>query len=262
MKLAFLAPVAALWTKHDRAILTGVTIGGTILSVAIALKDRPKYEEILWECEEDDLTRREKAGALLPAAAPLLAAVGITIGAAVWNHVRSGKKITSLTDNAASLLNAYTIGKTIQDEYRAKVGDEEADKIERRAAEKRAEKSWNDSNGSPDVVVTGHGNDLFYDDWTGTFFYSNWNFIQKVVMDYDETLNVKQRETYIGYDEILRDWGWKQIPGCARDGGWNIDDGRIELCDPEGDFSEDLGKSYTIVRFRKTPSSKYERVWH
>ena len=253
-------PLVTLWGKHDRTILTTVVIGGTFASVAVALKDRPRYEEILYECEESGCTNVQKAQRLLPATIPLMLSVATTVGAALWLWYRDGKKIGDLTDKASSAMNAYMSGKTIQDEYRAKYGDEEADEVERTVSRRRAAEAYEEMNKSSKarIIDTGNGSDLFWDEWSGNFFYSDWNHVSKVVKAAEDEV---RSEMWMPMDHIYLDWGWPpaRIPGCAEEFGWNVDNGKIELFEPQGDFDDDLKKPYAIVQFRNKPTYRYER---
>jgi hypothetical protein len=256
-KVPILLPLANLWSKHDRTILTVASGIGVITSVAIAIRDRPKYENILWECEDDDCTRLEAGKRLLPATIPLMVSTATTLILIFWNNYRSGKKITELTNTASGAINAYMVGKAIHDEYKEKYGPEVDDEMSRKATQKRAAAEYSDSGYAERIVDTGHGNDLFYDEWSGTFFYCNWNWIEKCANDAERKV---QQEHWIEVGEIYRAWGWpsNRIPTCAKM-GWNIDDGAIELYSPECEFSEDHGKPYGLVRFVKKPGMYAER---
>ena len=252
-------PLAALWGTHDRAILTGVSIVGTIAAVAIAIKDRPKYEEILWECEDEGCTKVETAGALTKASVPLMIAVGTSVGAALWNHFRTGKKITSLTDTAASALNTYMVTKAIKDEYDKRYGPEVANDVEKSVAERRAAKSWADGGGTPSMVVsTGHGKELFYDELFGLWIEGSWNWFEKCANDADRDIRT---EMWIAAYEVYLNFGVpaSRIPEVTKELGWNVDDGPIELQSPECEFDEETGKPYGIIRWRTKPIYKYER---
>lgn len=254
-------PIALGVSKHSRTILTGTTIIATLAAIAIAIKDRPKYEDILEECEEDGDNAVETAKALAPAATPLIVVTAVAVGSALLNHFLTGKKLKEDADTIASMVNTYTVCKTIKDGYREKLGAEAAEEVEKDISRTRAKEAWYGAACSPNAIVTGHGNDLFWDDWGGFFFYSNWNYVEKVVNEANQRLPY---EMWVGIDEIYSEWGARKVcdAGHARKEGWNVDDGPIELVDPDGAFDEELGKSYTIVKFRKSPTVKYERHYY
>lgn len=257
-KVPILLPLANLWSKHDRTILTVASGIGVIASVAIAIRDRPKYENILWECEDEDCTRLEAGKRLLPATIPLMVTTGTTLMLIFWNHYRSGKKITELTDKASSAINAYMVGKAIHDEYKEKYGPEVDDEMSRKASEKRAAAAYGDS-GYPDTVIpTGHGNELWWVDDFGLWIQASWNWLEKVAIDADRDLRT---EMWKPASDILLDWGVpaKRIPAISKELGWNVDDGAIELQSPECDFDDETGKPYGIIRFRTKPIYRFER---
>ena len=257
--MGFLAAIGAFWGKHDRTILTTVTVSGVIASVAIALKDRPKYEEILWDCEEEGLTKPETARELGRAAGPLVLAVGVTIGATVWNHIRTGKKLKDLADTASGALSAYMVGKTIQDEYRKYIGEEEANKIERKVSNMRADQMWETASSSPNTIVrTGHGSESFVDEFTGLTLEGSWNWFEKCANKADHDVRT---EMWIPASDVYLDWGVpaNKIPAVLKELGWNVDDGPIELLPPDADFDEDTGRPYGILRWRTKPIYRFER---
>lgn len=232
--------------RHDSAILTGVTIVGTLSAVYFAIRDTPKCERLLDELNEEGATKTEKAKALLPLALPTAMATAVAVGSAILNH-----KVTS--DRISSLISAYQIKQAISEEYKKKVQEklgDEADEIEDDIA-RDGLKAARNSNAS--VIQTGHGNDRMYDAWSGREFDSDINHIKSVVNDLNYQL---MSEMFISVNEYYQAIG---LPGCdaGKEHGWNVDYGMIELR-----FTAELDendKPYTMIQFRNQPSLAYER---
>lgn len=249
-------PVMKQIEKHDRTILTAVTVVSTLYAVYRAAKDGPKFKKILEECKEDGCTTFETAKRLAPAAVPTAAATAVAVGSALCMN-----KVCSDTINGlSSALGLAQAAKTEIIEHTEKIaGPETAQKIKESVAKSHvnADLPGGGTAGINNIVVTGHGNDVFYDDFSGRWFYSDINFIKKAVNDLNYQLI---NDMFVGLEEF---YAYLDLPpiGASRFLGWNVDYGTIEL-----DFTADLdetGKPYTVMMFKSNsePSSKYDRRW-
>lgn len=232
--------------KHEAGIRTGLIVVSTVSAVYFAIKDTPVMMKKLEELDTNGATNAEKVKALAPIAARTVIATGLSVGLTISSGKKAGDKI-------ASLSNAYTLMKTAKEEYetytKSVVGEEKAEEIKHKINHDRILADAYTGR-SEDIIKTGHGNDVFYDHWSGRYFTSDINYIKKVVNDLNYQL---MNEMYIGLNELYAEL---DIPStaCGRELGWNIDYGQIELIfTPELD---DCDKAYTIIDFRRAPMSK------
>lgn len=242
---------AAMWLgKHERVILTCVTISAEIIAIYEAVKNGPEFEKVANEVKEEEITKGEAAKKLVVPAAKIAIPFAISSGAAILNHKKASETI-------ASISNLYTITKTVSDEYKAQaekeLGPEKAAEIEGRIAKDQAARSFNGSSCGDMVHLTGHGTDKFYDAWSGRWFLSDINYIKRVVNDKNAQL---QNDMYVSLNEFYADL---DIPttDSGREQGWNVDFGKIdvafEACLDEND------KPYTVMSFKSAPGWMYEK---
>lgn len=245
---------AAIWLgKHERVILTCVTIGAEVVAIYEAVKNGPKFEEVTEKVKKDETTKKEAVKELAVPTVKILVPFAISSGATVLNHKKASETI-------ASISNLYTITKTVSDEYKAQMekelGPEKAAEIENRVFKDRADRTIHSMNGNGygDMIhMTGHGTDRFYDAWSGRWFLSDINYIKRVVNDKNAQL---QNDMYVSLNEFYADL---DIPttDSGREQGWNVDFGKIdvgfEACLDEND------KPYTVMSFKSAPGWLYEK---
>jgi len=242
---------AAIWLgKHERVILTCVTIGAEVIAIYEAVKNGPEFEKVTKQVKDEEITKKEAAKKLVVPAVKIAVPFAVSSGAAILNHKKA-------SDTIASISNLYTITKTVSDEYKAQVekelGPEKAAEIEGRVNQNQAARSMNGGSNGDVVHITGHGTDKFYDAWSGRWFYSDINYIKRVVNDKNLQL---QNDMYISLNEFYSDL---DIPttDSGREQGWNVDFGKIdvafEACLDEND------KPYTVMSFKSAPGWMYEK---
>lgn len=251
MKLGKLGEILKIakktYEKHDRLILTAITIGGTLYAVYRAAKDGPKYREILDQCDEEGVDTVEKVKRLAPAVAPVAVATGVSVIAAVANFKVAGDAIKGLAD-------AYTVAKTgkevFEDCTEKIVGPEKTEEIRKEVAKVQTGVA-NSGGAFAKPIATGHGNDLMFDAWSGRYFYSDINYVKKCVND----LNAQMiNDMYISLNEY---YAYQDLPGigAGRDLGWNIDYGTIEI-NITSELDE-CDRPYTYISFINKPICRY-----
>ena len=235
--------------KHEGTILTVGSIGGTLAAVYFAAKDSPKLIAKLDELRERDASNLEKVKEVAPIVARTAIATGVAIGCSIANHKYASNAIQMLT-------NAYQMKAIAEGEYKKKTaeiaGEETSRKIDEAVSLGHATKSY--SSGAIDHVLdTGHGSNLFYDDWSGTWFYSDINFIKKCVNDLNYQL---MNDMSVSLNEF---YGYLDLPNAcgkhAERSGWNIDDGQIRI--EYYAQLDDCDQAYTVLSFRNEPRPNY-----
>lgn len=249
--LNVLKPIGDTVKKHERGLLTCLTIGAEIYAIYRAAKDGPKYKEIL-ETMPEDATFFDKAKALAPAAAPAIVAGTVSIASSALMYRECGETIRGLAD-------AAYVAKVAKEEFvehtEKVVGPEKTKEIHESIAAGRAPAV--SAVGIDSVIVTGHGNDLFLDDWSGRYFFSDINFIKKTVNDLNYQL---MNEMSISLNEYYAYLGIPSI-GSGREFGWYMDYGKMIEIDIDSGLTES-DKPFTIISFKNMPLWKYgERRW-
>lgn len=255
----FFKPLVNFVSKHDTAIFTTVSIGSTLASIYFTYKNTPKFKQVLEELGPD-AKLADKVKALAPVAAPTIVSATISIGStAALNKVTSDR-----INNLASVCSLHQIANTIHDEYEKKareiLGEEKAEEIQEAASKEVAKKSFeshalssNGSIGSNEYcpIETGHGNDLFYLEWTDQWFRADIAFVKDIFTALNYQLT---NELSIGVQELQANLGLPTIP-AFKDQVWNIDFGTIDA----RYYAEltDTDRVYTTIHFHNEPVDRY-----
>lgn len=244
----FMAPVGKFVARHDMTILTVTTVGATLAAVYFAATDTPKCKQVLEELDED-ATNIEKAKAVLPVVGRTMMATAVAVGCALLMNARAAEHINSLT-------SMLTLSQTAKNEYREYIakekGEEELDKMDRDLSRKKAAAAYPDIQCKGNAIMTGHGNDLIFDCYSGRFFYSDINFIKKVEAE------IYKRTAYEDYITVNEFYMELDLPetDCGKNNVFMSGVADIELAiDAELDEAD---KPYTIISFRREPVSMFE----
>lgn len=231
--------VVANVSKNSPTILAGLAIAGVVATAVVAVKATLKSKEVIEDHEEqldileekfeddpsiEDATKREMirqvyintAKRLLPIYAPV-AITGIMAIACIFgcNSVHTRRQ--------AALAAAYNISESTLRNYEAKarelVGSKKAEQIKDEA---NVEKIKSIVNGSPAVIETGKGSELFIDNQTGQLFRSNMEYVRHCVTDIDNRLTDMGGDTFIPLNDLLMAWGCHACE-LGRDLGFNVE---------------------------------------
>lgn len=253
--------------KHRRTILTIAEIGSFAYGVYRAYKDAPRFKAIMEEIKDPEVPTKTKVKDFVVVSAPVIGAAVVNVTAAVCNQKIASKEITQLGDNLASVTTALNISQSLkaatENKAREILGDEAVDKVHEAVAKGIAKDEISPSPSPkgpvmiPDIIQTGHGNDIFLDGWSGRRFYSDINFIKKVVNDSNYQL---MNDMYISLNEFYANLGLPSIDS-GHSLGWNMDYGQIDL-DYYAEL-DDADRPVTVMRFRSEPSFRWEerRNW-
>ena len=227
--------------EHQREIMLGGAIAGTVVTAVLSWKSGIKADKILkdqkaqmdfvldtaesQELTEEDIAAKKKeitietVKKMAPIVAPpALAAAGTIIS------VIAGYKVAST--QIATLSALYSMSeKALADQMeKAKevVGPKKAQEIKDAVNAGKVDKNPIDKN---TIINTGHGTTLCLDDMSGRYFYSSAEEIKKAC----NTINKRMMdEYYISLNELYTELGLPEIT-LGDDVGFNIDDGLIDI---------------------------------
>ena len=239
---------------HSNTILTCVSIVTTVAAVYRAFKDGPKCKKILEELNEQGASNKEKATAIVKTIGPTIGYTAVSVTSQAVNWKKNGETIKDL-------VSLYSTSRTINEEFRRHtqqvIGDEKMNEIDHSIAKAHAPVEYDTAEDGSKIISTGHGNDLFYDSWSGRFFYSDINYVKKCVNDLNYQL---MNDMFVSVNEFYAYIGLSGI-GAGDSAGWNVDFGMCDLAYVAE--LDDNDKPYTMIKFLKEPCSKYEpaRRW-
>lgn len=213
-----LKTVARTLKKHTPAILTGLSVAGMFGAVVLAVKATPqainKIEEKKKELDVDKLTPKETVKAawkpFVPTAAVCIAAASCGIAS---NAIS--------TKRGAVLGAALTMSETALMDYQRKaldvVGEKKEQAIRDAVAKEKIEKT---APSSDDICSKRKGDMLCYESYTGRYFRSDPEEIQKAVykfnrdMLYDVSSSLNEFYSMLNNDDL-------QPNDLGDDVGWN-----------------------------------------
>ena len=225
--------------EHQREIMLGGAIAGTVVTAVLSWKAGIKADKVLSEQKQkmddiqyhaDDMTEEEYNKAkkdttietvkkIAPiVASPALAAAGTIIS------VVAGYKVAST--QIATLSALYSMSeKALADQLEKTkeiVGPKKAQEIADAITDKKVKETPIDKN---TIINTGKGTTLCLDDMSGRYFYSSAEEIKKAC----NTINRRMMdEYYISLNELYDELGLPEIT-LGEDVGFNIDDGLIDI---------------------------------
>lgn len=219
----FFRSAQSVVVKRSPDILMGFGIAGMIGTTILAVKGTPKALKLIEEEKKaknvDKLTVAETVKVTwkcyIPAAIIGTGAAACLIGA---NTVH--------TNRAAALATACTLSETALSEYREKVVETVGEKKEKTIREKvdkaRVEKNPVSHN---EVFVTGRGNTLCYDYWSGRYFYSDIEEMKRAVNVINRMIRL---DNYASLNDMYDELGLPHN-GIGNSIGWTVDDRQVEL---------------------------------
>ena len=230
--------------EHQREIMLGTAIAGTVLTAVASWKAGIKADKILSEqrekmkaldadfnTEEIGMTEEEYKGRkkeitvdtvkqMAPVVAPVVMSASGTIISVIGGYKVASKQI-------AVLSSLYSMVKESNADYMEKAkelfGDKKAGELHDKI--KEGKMLDNPPTNTDTIINTGKGTTMFLDDWSGRYFYSSpeevrraFNIINKRMMD----------EYYISLNELYDELGLPDIK-LGDDIGFNVDDGLIDI---------------------------------
>lgn len=235
-------------TKHGPEILTGMGIAGMVTTAVLAVKTTPKAERLLDDekkkCQEP-LTKKEVVKTVwkcyIPAAVTCAASIACLVGASSVNLKRN-----------AALATAFQLSEKALATYKEKVVETIGENKEKIVKDKVAKEQLKENPKSKnEIFVTGDGDVLCYDAFSGRYFTSSKakiddavNRINKTIID-DWCASLNDFYDEIGLDNI-------KLGDLM---GWNAGDDLLDIY-----FSSQItddGKPCLVMDYRTNPNYEY-----
>lgn len=239
--------------QHSPEILTGIGIAGMITTTVLAVGATPKAVKILEARKEEmgveKLPVKEVVKSTWKCYIPA-AVTGVTSIACVVSSTVIGSKRTAL------FATAYEVVKTTHNQYRQKVIETIGEKKEKGIQDAIAQDNINNNPVDINtVIVTGKGESLCYDTYSGRYFKSDMNTIERAIneLNYQMTHN----EPYISLNEFYTLIGLEDTQ-LGDDLGWNIKNGLIEVRFSSVISSD--GKPALSINYEVMPEANYYKL--
>lgn len=217
-------------SKHSPTILTGLGIAGFISTVVMAVKATPKAMEILeyernfrfdeygtdYETPISPVDTIELTWKLYaPSALMGVTSIACIIGATSIQNRRAAA-LSSLFAVAESTLKEYqakvvkTIGENKEQKIRAEIA---GDELKKNPLEPKA------------IIVSGLGDTLCYDVYTGRYFKGDVESIKRTVNEFNHRL---LKEMQLPLNDLYFELGLESVES-GRDIGWDIEKGLVDI---------------------------------
>ena len=241
MNLSILKTAQTFILRNSHHILTGLALLGVVASVALSVRaDRIMHE---WDIDEfKRLTKEQRIMIYAKIYAPPAIAILATGACIVGAHSISVKR-------ESSLLLAYEGTRQMYDRYRATVQDRLGPE-EKEIANKAA------SMAEPvprETIIYGEGDCLFYDAYSGRYFKSTVNKIDRVVNELNYTL---LREMCVSLNEFYAGIGLEGI-SLGDQLGWN-EQRQIEV--HYGSRVTEEGRACIVLDFVIEPTERWYKL--
>lgn len=209
---------SAGWTirRNSNLILTLCGSGGVITTAWLAMNGRSRADLEMKELEEKyhgKIPTDKKIKTLAPIYAPALLSGAMTIGCIVGLNKVSSRQRAVL----ASMYSASELAlKEYQGKVRQMVGEKKEKAIRDEIARDRIERvPLNDAQ----VIITGNGDHLCFDSWSGRYFRSNIEMIRQI----QNRINAQIISSmWVTLNEVYYEFGLAPIP-LGDMIGWNVD---------------------------------------
>ncbi len=241
MNLSILKTVQTFVLRNSHHILAGLALLGVGASVALSVRaDRIMHE---WDIDEfKQLTKEQRIKLYARIYAPPAIAILATGACIVGAHSISVKR-------ESSLLLAYEGTRSMYDRYRATVQDRLGPE-EKEIANKAASKAQPIPR---ETIVYGEGDCLFYDAYSGRYFKSTVNKIDRVVNELNYTL---LREMCVSLNEFYAGIGLEGI-SLGDQLGWN-EQRQIEV--HYGSRVTEEGRACIVLDFVIEPTERWYKL--
>jgi len=234
--------------KNSPSILTGLSIAGMVSTTVMAVHATPKALQLLSLEEERRgayLTKWETVKLLWPQYLPTVVMGGISIGCAISaNSIHLQRK--------AAIAGLYSMTEASLREYQNKVKETIGEKKEQKIRDDVVlDKIMANPVNEKDVILTGKGNTLCYDAWTGRYFKSDIEAIRKVENIVNNNL---LQDDFISLNDVYYELNLDEVE-LGNEIGWRVDDGLVFF-----DFTSQLnsdGVPCLVLNFKLKPRYDY-----
>lgn len=211
-------------TRHSPEILTGIGIAGMLTTTVLAVRATPKALRLIELKKEEERTETLTAGETVKAAWKCYIPAAVTGATSVACLI--GASSVHLRRNAA-LATAYKLSETALTEYREKVVETIGERKEMAIREKLDKKHIDENPVSKtEVIVTEKGNSLCYDHWSGRYFRSSIEQIDRAINEINRQMLVCMGG-FVSLNDLYDELGLSHTL-LGETLGWRIDNGLIE----------------------------------
>lgn len=219
--------------KNSPTILTGLSVVGLISTAVSAFKAGPKAERILKiskeemsEIKKQKLYKEDEKAAkrqvaletvkqITPVVLPPIIMGSATTACILGSHSISSRRIAAIS--AAYSISEKSV-KELNNKMTEVLGEKKTRSIKDAISKEKVGKAPEEN--SNQIIVTGDGNVLCKDLYSGRYFYSNAEKIGQAVNRLSYRII---HEMYISLNEFYEEIGIPSIP-LGEDLGWNMDD--------------------------------------
>lgn len=246
---AFSQKVMTAINRNSPTILTSISVAGLVTTAVLTGKGAIKASKILHEKRIEPDWRdfpngpKEVIKLTWKCYIPAVAVGSTTIACII------GANSINLRRNAA-LASVYSLTETAFKEYQAKVVETIGEKKAQAIKDEIAQDKLNENPLSKNqIIFTGKGDVLCYEDWSGRYFYSDMETLRKLQNDINKRLI---SEMWISLNDAYCEMGLAPIKG-GNDVGWDVDN-MVAF-----DFSAKLaeGKPCIVVGYESDPSVQF-----
>lgn len=187
--------------ENSPAILTAIGVTGTLATAYLAAKGAFKASDTIREAQEvinqeeisHPLSTREQFDLTWKLYVPAAASAAMTVAAIICSARISDRR-------TAAMASAYSVVEKSYAEYRAK-NLEKVGKTKEQAVRADIAQDKIDQNpvSKTTLVVTGNGETLCFDEWTGRYFTSDMETMRRAVNDFNARII---NETYASLSEF------------------------------------------------------------
>lgn len=215
--------------RESPTILTGLGLGGIAATAILAVRATPKALYLLEkegeeryrdESKRTPITKLDTIKIVWKCYVPAVL-VGMATGACFI-----GAHSINLRRNAA-LASLYTITeaslKTYQEKVIEVIGKNKEEKIHDAIVQDKIDQN---PLSKTQVIVTGKGETLFYDSWSGRYFKSDLEKVRKIQNDLNHDL--LGGDMYLSLNSFYTDLGLENIKG-GEEIGWSFDYGMLDI---------------------------------
>ena len=237
--------------KNLPSILTGLGIGGFVVTSVLVGAATPKALELIDEAKEEkqeDLTPIEVVKVAWKPYIPAVLTGVLSAASLIGSNKITYKRMATLTA-------AYKIAESALVEYKDAVietiGEKKAKEVKKKANENKIKSNPVENSA---VYVTGTGKSLFCEPTTMRYFESDFEDIRKVQNDLNECMI---NHDYIALNELFDRLGLENT-SFGEDIGWNIaKDGQLTI-DVEAHMTEDKRPCLMLV-YSDEPKYNYNK---
>lgn len=210
--------------RNAPSLLTGVGVAGVFVTAYMAYKAGPKAKEIIERHKAHPVpeTKEEKRTEIKELVKEIAPVVLPTIGMAVATSACIIGANSVSSRRLAVLSAAYSMSESALKEYQAKVVEmvdtKKVQKIKESIAQDKLDR--NPPRPNQEILMTGDGDVLCMDCYSGRYFRSN---AQKIGQAINELSADLQTDMYVSLNDLYGKLNIPSVP-MGDDFGWNVDD--------------------------------------